>query len=345
MKYLCKDDQITISFEVNNILSLDMKKVNDYLNPFFSIYPNNVDSSDIDFSIEPFEKLSIPIDFKINEAVLHLERRGKAATKKHCTETYYFYTEYNIGFYISKNKIIMYSNLQDEVDYYDLIRVLMAIYNIKMIANDYVRIHMALVKLNNKVFALIGDKEKGKTTYLLNILKINNCARSMGANDKCYISLSDAGQLITKGSFEYMGIRNKTCKSFNNLSKLNEFSSDTMLFFWPGKVLSYFCADAMKQESTNVWLMPEINFNQDTFQTEICILDEQYIEKILYNFSDANHMQWLVDKYLKYNENYRQQFENNKAIIKKALAKIKYRRLVGNPYNTDSLYESLKLLR
>lgn len=340
MKYICYDDQLSVFFGVDSELFLNLNLLKNYMIPYFDIsYSTGIDK--YDFFIKPFNAMSLEHVTTKQKITLHLDRSAYVIKVANDSGIYYIYSNYRIGYYVSPNKIIMYSDLSDEIDYYDLVRVIMAIYNIKMIVDGYVRVHMALAKVDGKTFALVGDKEKGKTTFLLNMLNIGEKNCFMGANDKCYLKINRNLQVYAKGSFEYMGIRHITSKSFNGLLKMSQFRNTDMLFFWPGEVLEYFHADAMGKDRVDYWVLPDINIAQESLHSRTEFLEKSYINDVLFNFSDANHMQWLVDQYLSYHNKFTIQYSQNKETLLNKLSAIKYWRITGNPYNTEDLYDTL----
>lgn len=232
MIYQCANGIISINFCVDTKLSLNKGLLETYINPFFKIVDNN-ENKNIDFSIKPFEECKVHKENfarRISYVKLHLGRDAMEEWDNLNGIYFAVYSNIPIAFYLSKHDIVLYCDIKTEIDYYDLMRFIMAICEIKLLKLGYCRCHMTMAKINDCCVAIIGEKCKGKTTFLCNILNDVKHSTHLIANDKCYLKVED-GKILSIGSFEYMGIRKLTCIQFKGLNGKCAFESNEMYFF------------------------------------------------------------------------------------------------------------------
>ena len=338
MVYECCNGNISIRFHVNNEIELNKKLIESYLYPYFECRLAS-SYAESDFSISPYRYSKVYIKkYEVNfkQKKFHLGRIGKEFYQNNLL--FATYNEFPLAFYISNDRNILFCDMKTEVDYYDLVRFIMSFFEAKIYKLGYVKCHMAMVKVEDKCIALLGDKNMGKTTYLCNMLNDANHSVRLGANDKCYIKIKDGNSDINAvGNIEYIGIRRITSNEFIGLNNLNAFETEEMLFYWPRVLIDYFKAGHVKKTKIDNFVVPQIDMNSKEFTISKSYFEIETLYKILFQFSDDNHMFWLMP-YLwdKFQVNINK-IDENKEKICTMISKRGYMQISGNPYKQGCL--------
>ena len=335
-----RDDIISINIDIDNAVTFDIDLINSYTTPYIVLEKSICDKI-ASIVIKPYSNRPYRDEDILEKTSIHLNREALCIRDIHNRKAYYSYLNYRSSFLLSNERIIMYSDFDDEVSYYDLVRLIMAVYELEMISKGYIRTHMALLGVNQDVIAIIGDKESGKTTFLLSALEKSDIKKCLGANDKCYLKVNIDNNIVAKGSFEYIGVRSKTCTSFESLSCKSAFKTNEMYFFWPNAILNHFTASPLGVTPITQWIIPNIDFTDEVFIIESVSLTKEMINRIMFDFSDTNHMRWVVEFYFTITPSLLSLYDKSKSILIDSLAKNSYRKIKGNPYLTNSFMEAL----
>ena len=340
--YICKDNTVEIYFKTGEGVYLNIELLQKYLSPCFEVVEISGKERYIDIQLMSFlskNNFEPIIGNQMEACLLHL---GRPAHRKISGESLWVcYDTIPISYYADINGITMFSDFLSEVDYYDLVRLLMAVFEIKQLKRGYIRCHMALLQIDDLAVALIGDKNAGKTTFMCNLLNTKQHTVSFGANDKCYVKVREDG-LYALGSFEYIGIRNVTGACFRGLESYSAFEASGMSFYWPGDLIRYFNKDYLGEVKIDFAIAPSINMSVKELECVKYKLSYDAFSQFFFEFSDENHMNWLTKVLIDIHSLNVSFINEMKKEIYNFFTDNGLYQVLGNPYDADYLCSIIK---
>lgn len=292
------------------------------------------DSSDIYIHIRPYQELGIQKRqmylTNVNDTY-HLNRRADRFCNFEQGTILWNFSQLSIGYLLSEDSTTMYCDLESEYSHYDFIRLLMAYYEVSYVQKKSIRCHSATVNFNGKGLCLIGGKGQGKTSFLCGLLGNSDIPTTFISNDKVYLRLNH-NYMIASGSVEQVGIRKKTAECFDGLIQTADYSHDDYYLYWPNNLCEYFGNSVETMTKVDCFVFPYIQFwGLPTISRTS--YDNKVLQEHLFEFSDLDHMDWLVKELLSQRGIIEDYIFNLQKELVDGMKEIPIVTVQGNPYD------------